>query len=71
LPIPGVDGRSIGAPLRTSGARCEYAAAVEYRPDLLLEHAPPGALVLMLGAGSISGVAAQLAARIGAERATA
>jgi len=70
-PIPGVDERSIGEPLRSSGARVEYAAAVEDLPDLLLEHAPPGALVLMLGAGSISGVAAQLAARIGAERATA
>jgi UDP-N-acetylmuramate--alanine ligase len=63
-PIAGISERSIGDPLRASGTNVQYLPAVENLPDAILEHAPDGALVLMLGAGNITAVAAQLAARI-------
>ncbi|MBD5635834.1 MAG: UDP-N-acetylmuramate--L-alanine ligase [Candidatus Eremiobacteraeota bacterium] len=58
--IAGVDARSIGAPLAAFGnavAYCDVAAL----PAYLLAHAPEGALVLALGAGSITNAAAALA----------
>ncbi|MDP9016841.1 MAG: UDP-N-acetylmuramate--L-alanine ligase [Candidatus Eremiobacteraeota bacterium] len=64
LPIEGVSERSIGEPLRATGANVQYVPSVEALPEAILEHAPPGALVLMLGAGNITNVAAQLAARL-------
>lgn len=64
LPIDGVSEKSIGEPLRAAGTRVQYVAAVENLPDAILEHAPEGALVLMLGAGNITAVAADLAARL-------
>jgi UDP-N-acetylmuramate--alanine ligase len=60
-PIDGVDSSTIGAPLLALGAAVEYVRTVEELPAFLLERAPPGALVLFLGAGSITSAAAALA----------
>lgn len=70
-PLPGVDATAIGAPLAALGADVAYVRAVEDLPAYLLEHAPSGALVLALGAGNISLVAAKLAALLEPERALA
>ena len=59
--LPGVDATAIGAPLAALGATVAYVRAVEDLAAYLFEHAPPGALVLMLGAGSITAAAANLA----------
>jgi UDP-N-acetylmuramate--alanine ligase len=63
-PLPGVDATTIGAPLTALGGRVAYVASVEDLPAHLLAHAPHGALVLMLGAGSITGAAAALAGEL-------
>jgi len=60
-PLPGVSERSIGEPLQSRGAEVRYVEKAEDLPDRLLLEAPHGALVLMLGAGNISLVAARLA----------
>jgi UDP-N-acetylmuramate--alanine ligase len=60
-PIAGVDATSIGAPLAAAGGEVAYVANVADLPAYLEAHAPPGALVLMLGAGSITAAAAGLA----------
>ena len=59
-PIDGVDARSIGEPLRAFGTEVEYVDDVERLPERVLALAPPGALVLFLGAGSITSAAAAL-----------
>ena len=62
--IPGVSERSIGEPLaalrRERQLRRLVATSSESR---ILDETPPGAMVLMLGAGDITDVAARLAAR--------
>jgi len=63
-PLPGVDAELLAAPLRAAGADVLVERDVRALPERLLAEAPPGALVLMLGAGSISGAAHVLAARI-------
>jgi UDP-N-acetylmuramate--alanine ligase len=63
-PIEGVSARSIGEPLARAGTPVSYVAAVEDLIERIPALAPPNALVLMLGAGSISGVAHALGARI-------
>jgi UDP-N-acetylmuramate--alanine ligase len=68
-PIPGIDARTIGAPLEAAGTRVGYVPNVDDVPEHLLDHAPEGALVLMLGAGSISGAAARLARELGTREA--
>jgi len=65
-PIPGVTERSIGTPLAASGTPVAYVDDVEALPEAILRDAPPGALVLMLGAGSISTVAHALGRRVAA-----
>ena len=65
-PLPGISERIIGEPLEADGIPVTYAA-VDALPALLLERAPAGALVLMLGAGNITYVAARLAAELAAE----
>jgi UDP-N-acetylmuramate--alanine ligase len=60
-PIEGIDASTIGAPLLALGAAVEYVGAVEELPAYILERAPHGALVLFLGAGSITSAAAELA----------
>ncbi len=60
-PLEGVDATTIGARLRALGGEVAYVRGVEELPAYLLAHAPPGALVLALGAGSITGAAHDLA----------
>jgi UDP-N-acetylmuramate--alanine ligase len=62
--IPGVSERSIGEPLAATGATVRYVARVEDLEDRIFDEAPAGALVLMLGAGDVTDVAARLAARV-------
>jgi UDP-N-acetylmuramate--alanine ligase len=62
-PIPGVSERSIGEPLAALGTRVTYVSRVDDLEARLLEEVPRGALVLMLGAGNITEVAARLAQR--------
>jgi UDP-N-acetylmuramate--alanine ligase len=66
-PIPGVSERSIGEPLAATGTPVTYVTSV----DDLLEAIPRAigseAVVLMLGAGSISGVAHRLGAMLSAQ----
>lgn len=63
-PIPGVSERSIGEPLAALGTDVNYVAFVDELESRLLADAPKGALVLMLGAGNITDVAARLAKRL-------
>ena len=65
-PIPGVSERSIGEPLAALGARVTYVSRVDELEERILEDTPRGALVLMLGAGNITDVAARLAQRANA-----
>jgi UDP-N-acetylmuramate--alanine ligase len=62
--IPGVSERSIGKPLAASGTSVRYAPRVDALEDLLLDEAPAGTMVLMLGAGTITAVAHRLAERV-------
>ncbi|MGD1068118.1 MAG: UDP-N-acetylmuramate--L-alanine ligase, partial [Vulcanimicrobiaceae bacterium] len=64
-PIPGVSSRSIGEPLAAAGTPVTYVDDVEALLEAIPREAPDGALVLMLGAGSISGVAHRLGERVG------
>jgi UDP-N-acetylmuramate--alanine ligase len=64
--IAGVSERSIGEPLAARGTPVTYVADVDALIDAVPRTAPPGAVVLMLGAGSISGVAHRLAAALAA-----
>ncbi len=63
-PLPGVDRTTIGAPLIALGADVAYVPDVADVPVYVLAHAPRGALVLMLGAGSITEAAAALAQQL-------
>jgi UDP-N-acetylmuramate--alanine ligase len=69
--LDGVSERSIGEPLRTAGSSVHYVGQVEDLTARLLREAPAGALVLMLGAGNITGVAAALAREVGPLETTA
>ncbi len=62
--IPGVSERSIGEPLAAGGTTVRYVARVEDLEDRIFDEAPVGALVLMLGAGNVTDVAARLAERV-------
>jgi UDP-N-acetylmuramate--alanine ligase len=64
IPIPGVSERSIGEPLAAAGTPVTYVSRVDELEERLFEEAPKGALVLMLGAGNITDVAARLALRV-------
>jgi UDP-N-acetylmuramate--alanine ligase len=59
-PLPGVGAASIGEPLAALGGDVAYVPDVAALPAYLLAVAPPGALVLMLGAGSITRAAHEL-----------
>ena len=61
-PIAGVSERSIGAPLEASGTPVTYVTDVESLTTIIPRDVPEGALVLMLGAGSISAAAHKLGA---------
>jgi UDP-N-acetylmuramate--alanine ligase len=62
--IPGVSERSIGEVLSAMGGRVSYVARVDELEDRILDEVAPGAIVLMLGAGDITDVAASLANRL-------
>jgi UDP-N-acetylmuramate--alanine ligase len=59
--IAGVSERTIGEPLARSGIPVRYVTKVEELRTVLPAQTPPNALVLMLGAGNITKVAADLA----------
>jgi len=63
-PIRGISERSIGEPLAAAGGHVFYVADVEELEPRIYGEAPHGALVLMLGAGNITDVAARLAQRV-------
>lgn len=63
-PIPGISERSIGEPLAALGTRVTYVSRVEDLAERIYDDTPAGALVLMLGAGNITDVAAALARRV-------
>jgi UDP-N-acetylmuramate--alanine ligase len=65
-PIDGVSERSIGEPLAAAGTNVTYVDDVEQLMDAVPQQAPPGSLVLMLGAGSITSVAHRLGKRLAA-----
>jgi UDP-N-acetylmuramate--alanine ligase len=64
-PIPGVSERSIGEPLGAAGGpHVTYVQRVDDLEERIFEEAPRNSLVLMLGAGNITDVAARLARRV-------
>jgi UDP-N-acetylmuramate--alanine ligase len=63
-PIPGVSERSIGELLAAAGTPLTYVSDVEALLEAIPREVPAGALVLMLGAGSISSVAHRLGERL-------
>lgn len=63
-PIPGVSERSIGEPLAATGTPVTYVANVNDLLEALPRALGSEAVVLMLGAGSISGVAHKLGAAL-------
>jgi UDP-N-acetylmuramate--alanine ligase len=63
-PIPGVSERSIGEPLERTGTPVTYVDDAAALLDAVPRVAGERAVVLMLGAGSISSIAHQLAARL-------
>lgn len=63
-PIRGISERSIGEPLEGFGTRVSYVADVDDLEARIYAEAPAGSLVLMLGAGNITEIAARLAARV-------
>jgi UDP-N-acetylmuramate--alanine ligase len=65
-PIEGVSERSIGEPLAATGTPVTYVANVEALLDEIPRVCGGDAVVLMLGAGSISGIAHRLGATLGA-----
>jgi UDP-N-acetylmuramate--alanine ligase len=63
-PLPGIDSNSIAQPLRATGARVDCVTSVDALESQLLADVPRDSLVLMLGAGDITEVAARLAQRV-------
>ncbi len=66
-PIAGVSERSIGEPLAATGTPVTYVASVDDLIDAVPRVISSEAVVLMLGAGSISGVAHRLGAMLSAQ----
>jgi UDP-N-acetylmuramate--alanine ligase len=62
--IPGVSERLIGESLTAAGGSVRYVASADDLEARILEETPRGAMVLMLGAGDITEVAARLANRL-------
>jgi len=63
-PIAGISERTIGEPLSAGGTPVHYVKYVHDLRTVLRKEAPQNALVLMLGAGNITKVAAELAADV-------
>jgi UDP-N-acetylmuramate--alanine ligase len=70
-PIDGVSERSIGEPLAASGTPVTYVASINDLLEAVPRAITGNAVVLMLGAGSISGVAHRLGALLEAPSAVA
>jgi UDP-N-acetylmuramate--alanine ligase len=66
--IPGVSERSIGEHLAAAGAWVRYVGGGEALEERILAETPPGAMVLVLGAGDISESAAHLVERLSSRR---
>lgn len=64
--IPGVSERLIGEALMPGGPAVHYTTGTAELEQRLFEEAPAGAMILMLGAGDITDVAARLADRFAA-----
>jgi UDP-N-acetylmuramate--alanine ligase len=64
--IPGVSERSIGDALAAIGGTVGYVKSIDELESRLFAEASFGAMILMLGAGDITDVAARLAARLAA-----
>lgn len=62
--IPGVSERSIGEALKSNGSQVRYVANVAQLEPRIIDETRSGAMVLMLGAGDITEVAARLAHRL-------
>ena len=58
--VPGVDARTIGEPLEALGVDVAYVDGVGELPQYLFDSVPDGALVLILGAGTVTGAAHRL-----------
>lgn len=54
LPIPGVDGRNLALEVEKLGKTAYYTETLEEAAELIKEKAPQGALVLTMGAGSVT-----------------
>jgi UDP-N-acetylmuramate--alanine ligase len=65
--LPGITSASIGEPLEALGCDVTSVGRVEDLETSIAAGAPRGALVLMLGAGDITDVAARLARRVAPE----
>ena len=70
-PLEGIDATTIGTPLAASGTRVAYVRDVASLPAYLIDTVPHGALVLVLGAGSITFAAATLGRLVAPEAAFA
>jgi UDP-N-acetylmuramate--alanine ligase len=64
--IPGVSERSIGESLTGTGACVRYVRSIDELEETLFAELPHGAMLLLLGAGDITEVAARLASRLSA-----
>jgi UDP-N-acetylmuramate--alanine ligase len=59
-PIAGADGRALATALQRAGTQPHYADKLSAMPDLIQAAARDGDVVVVMGAGSIAGVPAQL-----------
>ena len=66
-PIAGVSEQSIGMPLAAKGVAVKYVSYVHDLRAVLQKDVPAGALVLLLGAGNITKVAAEIAGDLNAK----
>jgi UDP-N-acetylmuramate--alanine ligase len=64
--IPGVSERLIGEAVTPGGPAVHYTGGTAELEQRLFDEVPPGAMILMLGAGDITDVAARLADRFAA-----
>ena len=59
-PIPGVSGRLVAQSTSAAGGSVEYVATPDDAIPYLIDHAAPGDVILLLGAGDITGTAEPL-----------
>jgi UDP-N-acetylmuramate--alanine ligase len=66
-PIPGVTGKLVAEAVAAAGGDVDYVPALAAVPDKVVAMAQPGDLVLLLGAGDITGMAEPLLSALGGE----